>query len=97
MNTIAIDRNTLNGLFDNQKKLDDLFESIFDDDNLFANAPLVSTVVHRQPAYEAERSYSYTEDYYQSKSYGLKSNPYFFLLPISLEMVAIYLIAINFL
>ena len=30
--TTAIDINTLDSLFDNQKKLDDIFNSIFDDD-----------------------------------------------------------------
>lgn len=97
MNPVAIDRTALNGLFDNQKKLDDLFDSIFDDDNLFANTPIVSTVVSRQSTYESERSYNYSDDYYQSRSYGLRSNPYFIVLPIALEIAAIYLIATNFL
>ena len=99
MNTVAIDRKTLNGLFDNQKKLDDLFESIFDDDNLFANTPLVSAVASRHSTYDSERSHTYSssDDYYQSKSYGMRSNPYFFLLPIGLEIAAIYLIVTNFL
>lgn len=97
MNTIAIDRNTLNGLFDNQKKLDDLFDTIFDDDNLFANTPLVTTVVSRQSASQPERRYPYGDDFYQSKKNGLRNSPYFFLLPIGLEIAVIYLIATNFL
>jgi hypothetical protein len=38
MYAATIDRHALNGLFDNQKKLDDLFDSIFDDDNYFISS-----------------------------------------------------------
>lgn len=38
MTTAAIDVNTLNELFENQSKLDDIFDSFFDDDSLLSSS-----------------------------------------------------------
>ena len=38
MTTVAIDSDTLNILFDNQKKLDDIFDSMFDEDLLISSS-----------------------------------------------------------
>jgi len=91
MNAIALDRNALNGLFDNQKKLDDLFDSIFDDDNFYISSTPVSVQsVARNPEFKAERPVAYRGHPVIESLDAMKHHPYFFLLPVTLELTVIY-------
>lgn len=97
MNTVALDRNTLNGLFDNQKKLDDLFDSIFDDDNFFINSsPASSQSKSRYPDFDAETQRLYGGNV-KGSSLAIKHNPFHYALPIVLEIAVIYLVVTNLL
>jgi len=81
MYVTAIDKNALNGLFDNQKKLDDLFDSIFDEENFLFTSSSGANTKHSaiaEPLLKAQ-------------------NPYLFMFPIVLEIAAIYLVVSNFL
>lgn len=98
MNTVAIDSNMLNGLFDNQKKLDELFDSIFDDENYFINSSSTSyQTERRRPAADAERTFSVRGDNMRESSLAMKRNPLSYILPIVLEIAVIYLLATNIL
>ena len=99
MNTVAIDRNTLNDLFDNQKKMDELFDSIFDDDNYFINSSSSSSQAgSRRSTLDVESQSSYGGDSVKEPLLAIrKHNPYYFVLPIVLEIAAIYLIVTNLL
>lgn len=94
MYTAAIDGNTLNGLFDNQKKLDDLFDSIFDDDNYFISSTSSSSSVESH--YCAERQFSPSQNGVTESLLMMKDrSPYFVLLPIVLEVAVIYFVIAN--
>lgn len=96
MYTAAIDGNALNGLFDNQKKLDDLFDSIFDDDNYFISSASSSTPAESR--YSAERQFSPRPSRVTESLLMIKSqSPYFFVLPILLEVSVIYFVVANIL
>ena len=98
MYTAAIDGHALNGLFDNQKKLDELFDSIFDDENYFISST-PSSVAPSKSSYaaydEASLSASRQGKLVASLSTMKNQSPYFFLLPIALEVAAIYFIFTN--
>lgn len=97
MSTVAIESNMLNGLFDNQKKLDELFDSIFDDDNYFISTTSSSSQSEsRHSAYEVESQYSVSSSVKKSPL-AIKQNPLSYVLPIVLEIAAIYLIVTNLL
>ena len=96
MYTAAIDGNTLNGLFDNQKKLDDLFDSIFDDDNYFISSASSSSLTEKR--YSAERQYSPGPNRVTESLLMIKNrSPYFLMLPIVLEVAVIYFVVANLL
>lgn len=98
MNTIAIDRNTINDLLDNQKKLDELFDSIFDDDNyLIRDSSASSQTDKHYPKFDDEKSpWSYEGDSVKESQLAVrKHNPYYFVLPIALEIAAIYYVVAN--
>ncbi len=98
MNTIAIDRDMLNGLFDNQKKLDDLFDSIFDEDDYFINSsPSPSQSENLCPAFEVENQFSYSSGNIKELLLAIKQNHFFYLLPIIVEITVIYLVTKNLL
>ena len=98
MNTVAIDRNTLNSLFDNQKKLDEIFDSIFDDKNYFIDiSSPPSQTVSRGSAINADnRILSESRDVKES-GLAIKQTPFFYVLPIVLEIAVIYLVVTNLL
>jgi len=97
MNTVAMDRNTLNGLFDNQKKLDDLFDSIFDDENFFINAsPSSSQTTTRHSSFATE-SQLYGGSNVKESFVAINRNPLYYLFPIALEITVIYLLVTNLL
>lgn len=97
MSAATIDRNVLNGLFDNQKRLEDLYDSIFDDDNYFiASSSWQSDSVYPEP--RANQSTSPRQGRTRELVLATKEQRrYVFLLPIVLEIAAIYLLVANFL
>ena len=95
MYAATIDRHALNGLFDNQKKLDDLFDSIFDDDNYF-----ISSTITSQPYTVPKATRTFTPKPSPVKDFLLRikeQTPYFFMLPIVLEIAAIYFVVAHLL
>ena len=94
MTTATIDLDTLDKLFDNQKKLDDVFNSFFDDDFLDSPIPPYnnqalenSSQKNSQDVYSTENLSFHAEDNYFIQK---KRNVTSFLLPIVLEVAAIY-------
>jgi len=91
MNAITLDRNALNGLFENQKKLDDLFDSIFDDDNFFiSSAPAPAQSAIRYPESKVEHPLEYERSKVIESLYTIKHHPLSFVLPIALELTVFY-------
>ncbi|MCK5122230.1 MAG: hypothetical protein KAQ91_09610 [Methylococcales bacterium] len=96
MTTATIDLDTLDKLFDNQKKLDDIFSSFFDDDDCFLDSPIPShnnqalensSQKNNQDIYSTENLSFHAEDnYFIQKKRSVTS----FLLPLVLEVAAIY-------
>lgn len=98
MNTVAMDRNTLNGLFDNQKKLDELFDSIFDDESFFISASTSSSQsASRYSTFEVESQFSYGRNNVRESLVTINRNPFYYLFPIALEITVIYLVVTNLL
>lgn len=98
MNAVAIDSNMLTSLFDNQKKLDDLFDTIFDDDNYFIGSSSSSSQAgSRQFAADLESQISVAGRNVKASPLATKHNPFCYVLPIVLEIAVIYLVVINLL
>jgi len=94
----AIDRNALNGLFDNQQKLDNLFDSIFEDDNFFISGTSSSVSVPSSSRYEVSYSQVQPSSRLHTSLLAIKQQcPYFFVLPVVLEIAVIYVVVTNFL
>jgi hypothetical protein len=97
MSAAAIDSNVLNNLFDNQKKLDDLFDSVFDDDNYFISSVSSSQSENLYPASGALRSTTPEQGRIRESLLTIKGQcPYLFVLPLVLEIAAIYFVVANF-
>ena len=92
MSTIAIDRNTLNELFDNQKKMDDLFDTVFDDDNFFihSSSSIFESESHNDIFEDEGKLFSVEENDDESVLATTKHNSFYFLFPVMLEIAAIY-------
>ena len=94
MTTATIDLDTLDKLFDNQKKLDDVFSSFFDDDFLDSPTPSYnnqafenSSQKNSQDVHSTENLSFHAEDnYFIQKKRSVTS----VLLPLVLEVAAIY-------
>lgn len=97
MNTAPIDRNILNGLFDNQKKLDELFDSIFDDDNFISSPSSSSQSASYYPTFDVDSQLSYSDGNVNGSSLSIKRNSYYYVLTVALEIAAIYLVVKNLL
>lgn len=94
----AIDRNVLNNLFDNQKKLDELFDSIFDDDNYLISSVSTLQSENHCSEYNASRSFTPKQSRVRESLLTIKEQcPYFFVLPVILEIAAIYFVMTNLL
>ena len=92
MTTAAIDLNTLNELLDNQKKLDAVFNSIFDDDSF-----LDSTVALNKPAPRRSTHRSARAGYAEANVLVQKSrSTAHMLMPVLLEIAVIYYCIMNF-
>lgn len=97
MSAAAIDSNVLNGLFENQKKLDDLFDSIFDDGNYFISSESSSQTETSYAASSSRRSMAPKQSRVRDSLVAIKERcPYFFVLPVVLEIAAIYVVVANF-
>jgi len=95
MYAATIDKNALNSLFDNQKKVDDLFDSIFDDENYFISTS--SFYESRNVVNSANQRVSSKHNQLAESLFTIKEqHPYFFMFPIMLEVVAIYFVVANF-
>jgi len=92
MTTASIDIDTLDKLFDNQKKLDDIFDSIFDDDSLSSfvtsDEPLIET--SSKDLYSEKALLSYHEETQK------KRNIVHLILPVVIEIAVIYYAMMNF-
>jgi len=100
MTTATLDIDTLDKLFDNQKKLDDIFNSVFDEDP-FLSSPTPFSDYARESNKISQASYdSYSDDEISfntgntvliQRARGVA----YFVLP-ALEIAAIYYCVINF-
>lgn len=91
MSSVVLDRNALYGLFENQKKLDDLFDSIFDANSFYiSSAPAPIQSVPSRPDFKVESPFGYNSSKLLELFNVMKHHPYFFLLPIALELTVIY-------
>lgn len=99
MNPVAIDLDTLDDLFAKQKKMDELFDSLFNNDNYFiASSSSSSEVENRTFTFEEEDRTSDGEgDSIGSRLKRKIHIPYRLILAVSLEIGAIYWVAANFL
>ncbi len=92
MTTAAIDLDVLNELFDNQKKLDDIFGSLFDDDSFLSVSSYDESTYRKseqkinQATYSKEDFSFNTEDEFPQKSRSIAS----LVMPVLMEIVIIY-------
>ncbi len=88
MTTAAIDIDTLNNLFDNQKKLDDIFNSMFDNDDTLIGG----SVSHKAQTVEldaqvySEITLNFDNNLYEPQ----KRNIVYLIFPVVLEIAALY-------
>jgi hypothetical protein len=93
MSAAAIDTTVLNSLFDNQKRLDDMFDSVFDDNNYLISSVCSTLSELNCSSYNAERSHTPKPSPVRDSLLTIKEQyPYFFMLPIVLEIAAIYIL-----
>jgi len=95
MTAAAIDTNVLNELFDNQKRLDDAFDSMFDDSAFLSSLSddLSSSVLPKNNSNDTYSNNDWlvnTEDEPKSKSLAA------IILPLVIEVAAIYYLASYF-
>ena len=93
MTAEAIDLNMLNKLFDNQKNLDDVFSSIFDDDpNIYSPQPSDEPIFDGG-SWENDQDFHFNENasFDTDETYVReKRNIAYSIVPVVLEIVAIY-------
>lgn len=90
--TTTIDSNMLDELLENQKKLDDIFSSIFDDED-----PFLTSAKHRTLESNTQRSQAYGSN--EDLSFSTKDDFFIqqkdrniahFIMPVALEIAVIY-------
>jgi len=100
----TIDIDTLNNLFDNQKKLDDIFSSVFDDDSFFvsSSAPIekVSDSKDQKAAQDSSSNDSSSSNDWSNDDWSYKNDDVYFvqekrsiiylIFPVMLEIAALY-------
>ena len=91
MGSAVIDKNTLNSLFQNQERLDDLFDSIFDDGDYFISSESSSVIAC--PVKDEVYSFNPTRNTARAKG----QSPYFFVIPVALELAMIYFVVTHWL
>jgi len=84
MTTAAIDINTLNDLFDNQQKLDDVFDSIFDEDPFLDSSPSNAS----QNSYAVDNDYAYFNDKVDNQTTTQSTMQ--LIMPVVLEIAVLY-------
>jgi len=96
MSATAIDPMVLNSLFDNQKKLDDVFNSIFDDDDCIIGSVYTAPSDDCGSAYVASPALAPKPGWAKGALLSTgEQYPYFYLLPLALEIAAIYWVVAN--
>jgi len=94
MTAAAIDVDTLNNLFDNQKKLDDIFNSIFDNEDTFMSSSVSSNNQSQHSVQASSQDVFYQEEFtleFDNEVYvPQKRNVIYMVLPVVLEVAAIY-------
>jgi hypothetical protein len=88
MTTAAIDTDLLNELFDQQKKLDDIFNSMFDDDFFLDEKPSKSN----QQQTNKNLSFNTTNNSLVQKNHGIAHT----IIPVVIEIAIISYCIINF-
>ncbi|MBE0468554.1 MAG: hypothetical protein IBX55_03495 [Methyloprofundus sp.] len=88
MTASAIDLDVLNELFDNQKKLDDIFGSLFDDDSFLSVSSYDEPTLRSSEQKSSQISYS-TDDYADEFTHGSRSI-FSLVMPIAMEIAVIY-------
>jgi len=79
----TIDVNTLDSLFDNQQKLDDVFNSIFDEDPM---NELITEKVILNNQFDDDWSIKPDDTVYAQETHNIS----YFLIPVIIEIAAIY-------
>jgi len=94
MNAAAIDVDTLNNLFDNQKKLDDIFNSIFDNEDTIVSSSVSSNNQSQSSVQANSQDIFYQDEFtleFDNEVYvPQKRNALYMVLPVVLEIAAIY-------
>lgn len=97
MRACAIDGNALSGLFDNQQKLDDLFDSIFEDDNYFISSSASSVSITSDQGGEINFMPIQPSSWLRASRSSVKQYwPYGYVLPLALEIAVIYFVVTHF-
>ncbi len=89
----AIDLDMLNKLFDTQKNLDDVFSSILDDDPVQYSSQTIDENTSDAGSWESSEDFSFNEyaSYKADNAYEKeKSSIAYFVIPLVLEIAAIY-------
>lgn len=98
MSAAVIDSKVLNSLFENQKRLDDVFDSIFADDSYFISSVCASQSESHCSTYDESPSFMPAPSRMRESQLTIKvQRPYFFVLPIVLEIAGIYFLVVNLL
>jgi len=84
MITAAIDTNILNDLLDNQKKLDDVFDSIFDEDPFLDSSPTSA----KYAVFDDNEYASFNDS--DEVNIQSKQRIITFILPVVLEIAVLY-------
>lgn len=88
MTAAAIDLDVLNELFDNQKKLDDIFGSLFDDDSCLSASSYDEPTLRRSDQQDNQATYSkdnFADEFAQESRSTLS-----LVMPVVLEIAVIY-------
>ncbi len=98
MTTVALDLDALNELFDNQKKLDDVLNSMFDEEPIFGNYNPPSE--HKRKSTPNHKTRQHINDTYASEDLSFNANdkPFvlknrsmlYIIVPLVAEVAAIY-------
>ena len=94
MTTAAIDIDVLDELFENQKKLDDVLNSFFDDDSFLSSSTSFDDNVSGTSAQKGNLNFQSGEDFSLDSDDTIldqKSRSiFYFIVPLIMEIAAIY-------
>jgi hypothetical protein len=93
MTTVAIDIDVLNELFDNQKKLDDIFSSFFDDDSILSSSVSYSDHAIGNSGQQGSEDIISYEDYSFDSGDNIfaekKSSIFTIIMPVVVEIIVV--------